>query len=274
MRIVMPLFQYESTGINSYAFSSYPFSIQILKHEDIIKTELFSEQDLRHIKLEQWCLVFDGEDLANYIEYSNLLLMAFRVSSPCQAPFIKFRLCKESLDYCSRLNDPMTHNYESGLSQKVYTLSDLKNIDIYLGRLIEMKTTSTRTGNTLYFSFRGMTSGKWIDSFIMYMSAIESLFSKDAPGGATEIIKKRVASLLNPIIGVTKDDVGGLYSLRSDMVHGRVVINDDPNENLRELAKLERIVNACLNVFLEKGLYKNYLAKAERDKFMGTLNGP
>jgi len=166
----------------------------------------------------------------------------------------------------------MSHNYESGLNSKVYTLSDLQRIDIYLNRFIEMNAASTKTRNALYFAFRGMSANKWIDSFVMYMSAIESLFSKDAPGGATEIIKMRVASLLNPIMGVTRKDVGVLYALRSDMVHGRVETSDDPKENLRELAKLEHILNACLNIFLEKCLYKNYESKAERDKFLGILN--
>jgi hypothetical protein len=270
----MPLFEYASTAIDTHSFRSFPFSIEKLRDADIIETKIFSEQDIRYMKLESWCLVFDGDDVTNYIENSNLLVMSFRVSAPCKAPFIKYRVCKEDVGYCSVLNDPMVHNYESGLNRKVYTPSDLQKIDTYLGRLMEMKTVSTRTRNALYFAFRGMSAGKWIDAFIMYMSAIESLFSKDKPGGATETIKARVASLLNPVTGVMRDDVGALYTLRSGMVHGRIEINDDPKENLRELAKLEHLLNSCLNLFLEKHLYKNYVSKAERDKFMGALYGP
>ena len=274
MRIVMPLFEYASTGIHAYSFRSFPFSIEKLREEDIIETKIFSEEDIRYMRLESWCLVFDAGDATNYIENSNLLLMSFRVSAPCRSPFIKYRVSKEDLGYCRRLNDPMSHNYESGLNSKVYTLSDLQKIDTYLGRLIEMKTASTRTKNALYFAFRGMSAGKWIDAFVMYMSAIESLFSEDRPGGATETIKTRVTGLLNPVTGVTKDDVGALYALRSNMVHGRIEVGDDPKENLRELAKLEHLLNSCLNIFLEKCLYNNYVSKTQRDKFMGVLSGP
>jgi len=87
------VFNYESIGVKKYTFATYPFSIEEFRHEDVIEAKLFSEQDIRHMKLEQWSLIFDGNDLTNYLEYSNLLLMAFRVSSPCQAPFIKFRIC-------------------------------------------------------------------------------------------------------------------------------------------------------------------------------------
>ncbi|MGH8498035.1 MAG: hypothetical protein ACRERV_04395, partial [Methylococcales bacterium] len=274
MRIVMPLFEYASTGVDSYVFKSFPFCIEPLRAEDIIETKLFSEQDIDHIRLESWCLVFTGDEVTKYVVNSNLLLMAFRISEPCKAPFIKYRVCGEDLHHCRRLNDPMTHNYESGLIMKVYSLSNLEKIDTYLGRLIEMNTVSNRTKNALYFAFRGMSAAKWIDAFLMYMSAIESLFSKDKPGGATETIKTRVASLLNSAMGVTKEDVGALYALRSNMVHGHIEINDDPHENLRELAKIQRLLNSCLNIFLERELYKHYASKTKRDNFMGTLNGP
>ena len=273
MRIVMPLFGYKSSGINRYSFMSYPFSIVKLMSEDIIETKLFSKQDIGYMELESWSLVFDGDVAADYIECSHLLLMSFRVLSPGKAPFIKYPICKEDLHLCSRLDDTMVHNYESDISTKAYCLSDLQQVDTYLGRLIEMKAVSNRTKNALYFALRGMTAYKWIDAFVMYMSAIESLFSKDEAAGATKTIKKRVTCLLNPVIGVTRDDIGVLYALRSDMVHGRVEISDDPKENLRKLAKLERILKACFDIFLRKRLYENYKSMEERNKFMVTLDG-
>lgn len=274
MRIVMPLFGYASTGVDSYVFESFPFSIKPLETEDIIEIELFSKQDIEDMRGESWCLVFTGDEADKYIETSNLLLMAFRISEPCRGPFIEYRVCRKDLKHCRRLNDPMGYNYEAGLSEKAFSLSDLEKIDAYLGRLIEMNKVSTRTKNALYFTFRGMSAAKWIDGFLMYMAAIESLFSKDMPGGATEIIKTRVASLLNSIAGVTKDDVEALYKLRSSMVHGRIEVNDDSKINLAELHKIERLLTSCLNIFLERELYKHYASKIERDKFMGTLNAP
>ncbi len=108
----------------------------------------------------------------------------------------------------------------------------------------------------------------------MYMAAIESLFSKDKSGSATEAIKTRVATLLNQVNGTTKEDIGGLYDLRSQMTHGRIEITDDPKENLQLLAQLQRLLNCCLDIFLDRELFKLYATKKVRDKFMGTLNGP
>lgn len=272
MRIVMPLFEYNSTCVDSYVFKSFPFSIERLRGEDVIEAKLFSEKDIEHMRDEAWCLVFEGNAATKYyIAASNLLLMAFRISELRIGPYIKYRVCRENSQYCSRLNDPMVYNSASDLEKKVFSFSDIVKIDVNLGRLIEMNTASTRTKNALYFTFRGMSAVKWIDAFMMYMAAIESLFSKDKPGGATEIIKTRVASFLNPILAVTREDVGALYELRSNMVHGRIEINDDAKAHLVELDKIQRLLDFCLNIFLEKELYKHYATKTERDNFMGTL---
>jgi len=272
MRILMPLFEYASIGIASYYFRSFPFSIEPLKGEDIIETKLFSPQDISYMQMESWCLVFDGDDAQQYIEKSNLLLMAFRIAIQNIAPFIKYRLCKDDISQCRRLDAPMVHNYESSPNRKIFNRSDLEKVDTYFGRLIEMNSVSTRTKNALYFTFRGMSAAKWIDAFMLFMAAIESLFSRDKPGGATETIKLRVSSLLNPMNGITKDDVGTLYDLRSKMTHGRIEISDDPKENLQSLSKLQRLLHSCLDIFLDKELYRHYATKKERDNFMGTLN--
>jgi hypothetical protein len=272
MRILMPLFEYASTGIASYSFGAFPFCIVPLKNEDIIETKLFSVQDISYMQKESWCLEFNSDEAQQYIEKSNLLLMAFRIAIQSIGPFIRYRLCKDDILQCRRLDEPMVHNYESGLHRKICCLSDLEKVDTYFGRLIEMNTASARTKNALYFTFRGLSAAKWIDAFMLFMAAIESLFSKDKPGGAEKTIKSRVSSLLNPINGITQDDVGDLYDLRSKMTHGRIEISDDPKENLQSLAKLQHLLYACLDIFLNKELYGHYKTKKERDNFMGTLN--
>jgi len=247
MRIVMPLFEYESIAMDSYSFTSFPFHIERQRDDEIIDTKLFSDEDMSCMWFQPWCLVFDGNyiKLKQYIERSNLLLMAFRVAIQCKGPFIKYRLC-ENIQYCRRLNEPMLHNYETGINEKIFNRFDLEKVDSYFGRLIEMNSVSTRTKNALYFTFRGMSAAKWIDAFMIYMAAIESLFSKNKPGGTTEVIKTRVASLLNRVNGTTKEDVGALYDLRSEMTHGRIEISDDPKENLQLLAELQHLLYNCL----------------------------
>ena len=273
MRIVMPLFDYASTGIKSFSFGSFPFSIEPLKADEIIDTKLFSAQDINYMQMESWCLVFNSAETQQYVEELNLLIMAFRISTQSRGPFIKYFLCKDDPLQCRRLNDPMFfYNYTSILTRKIFNQSDLEKVDSYFGRLIEMKSVSIRTKNALYFTFRGMSSTKWIDAFMMFMAALESLFSKDTSGGATKIIKARVSSLLYTINGTTEDDVGTLYDLRSKMTHGRIEVGDDPKENLQSLAKLQQLLHACLDILLNKELYKHYATKTMRDKFMDTLN--
>jgi hypothetical protein len=103
-------------------------------------------------------------------------------------------------------------------------------------------------------------------------AALESLFSKDAPGGATEAIAARVASLLDSAERCTKADVEQLYDLRSAMTHGRIVASDDPGENLAKLEHLEYVANAAFRKLIETRKYTSFRTKAERDAYMGTLN--
>ncbi len=153
--------------MDSYSFDSFPFHIERLRSDDIIDTKLFSDQDMSYMRLESWCLVFDGDDIERYIERSNLLLMDFRIAIQYKGPVIKYRICKEDYQYCRRLNDPILHNYESGINRKIFDRSDIEKVDTYFGRLIEMNEVSHRTKNALYFTFRGMSAAKWIDAFMI-----------------------------------------------------------------------------------------------------------
>jgi hypothetical protein len=124
----------------------------------------------------------------------------------------------------------------------------------------------------LYFIYRAFHSDKWIDSFLLMTSALESLFSKDAPGGATAAISTRVASFLGSADRCTKNDIEKLYDLRSSMTHGRIAANDDPAGNLAELEHLEYVTNVAFRKLLESQKYLCFRTKADRDAFMGTLN--
>ncbi len=104
------------------------------------------------------------------------------------------------------------------------------------------------------------------------MCSLESLFSKAAPGGATEAITSRVSSLLGSQTRCTKSDIEKLYDLRSKMTHGRLEVSDDPGENLKYLEHLEFITVCCFREIVKRNAYVHYATKSARDGFMGTLN--
>jgi len=270
MSVRMPLFQFHMSAEPGFSLGS-GFSIVRFEFSDAYRIPLFSEQDVEHMRRAQWALIYEGNELGGYKAQSNLVLLAFRILSLQHPPFIKFRL-SEIPERSARISQPMTYNYAAQQSRKPYSAQDLEAIRLGFGHMQTMDAISTRTHNSTYFLYRAFHSDKWIDSFLLMTSALESLFSKDAPGGATDAISTRVASLLHSADRCTKNDIEELYDLRSRMTHGRIVISDDAGDNLAQLEHLEHVTNASFRKLLETQKYLCFRTKSERDAFMGTLN--
>lgn len=273
MKIVMPLFCFELEGIDSYSFDDTGISIAPFNESDILKIPLFSEQDLSHMADEApWALIYDSSDIKGYESKVNILLLAVKIFCEKRYPFIKYGLCPEDHSLCGRLSDTITYNYSHPRTAQSFNSTDLACIKDGFLSLIEMDQVSIRTHNALYFLYRAWHNTKWMDSFILMMCSLESLFSKDKRGGATAAITTRVSSLLSSKPKCTKSYIENLYELRSRMTHGNIKASDDPGENLKELNHLEFVTIECFRAIVERKLYKEYLDKKSRDRLMSTLN--
>lgn len=272
MRIVMPLFEFEYYGSQPFTFTDCDLSIAPFDAHEIPRIPLFSAQDIHHMEAESWALIYDGTDAAGYKVVTNLLLMSFRIFSDHHPPFVKYRLASEASNLSGGINQPMTYNFSADSSHDGYQITDFALVDTGFQHLRRMEAISARTHNALYFLYRAFHSHGWIDAFLLMMNALESLFSKDAPGGAARTIATRVTSLLGSQTRCTKADIEALYDLRSAMTHGRLVANDNPGENLRQLEHLEFVSVRCIRELIARNAYTHYASKADRDRFMGTLN--
>ena len=278
-RIVMPLFWFECEEISNYEFGDTGLSIEQFSDDDILTNPLFSEQDIRHMQDEPgFSIVFDKGNVDGYKSLTNLLLMSFKIFCEIRYPFIKYRICKDNPSLCRRLNDPITYNFSFTRTIRPYSLAEIETINKGFQSLIDMDKISVRTHNALYFLYRAFHSIKWMDAYILLMSSIESLFSKDKPGGATAAITTRVSSLLSNNPRCTKKDIEDLYEIRSRIIHGNITgpdlneAKDDEKDKLANLDKLEYVTIECFKELVKSNLYKNYTNKETRDKFMGTLN--
>ena len=278
-RIVMPLFWFECEEISNYTFGDTGLSIEQFSDDDILTNPLFSEQDIRHMQDEPgFSIVFDEGSVDGYKSLTNLLLMSFKIFCEIRYPFIKYRICKDNPSLCRRLNDPITYNFFFPRIIRPYSLSEIETINKGFQSLIDMDKISVRTHNALYFLYRAFHSIKWMDAYIHLMSSIESLFSKDKPGGATVAITTRVPSLLSNNPRCTKKDIEDLYEIRSRIIHGNITgpdldeAKDDDKDKLANLDKLEYVTIECFKELVKSTRYKHYTDKEIRDKFMGTLN--
>lgn len=272
MRIVMPLFEFGLKDATRFAFADSSIAIEPLVNDDIPRVALFSEQDLGFMQRESWALTYDSPTTDSYKSLVNLLLISFRVLSDNYPPFIKYRLCSANPQFCTRLGQPMLYNFAIQRPHKPFDNTDLRQIDAGFQHLRKMDAISPRTHNALYFVYRAFHTDKWIDSFLLLMSSLEALFSNDTPGAATRAITRRVSSLLGNTPHCTEADIRRLYHLRSDMTHGRMVVDDDAGKNLEELGHLEFVTSRCFRELVNTAAYVHYEDKPKRDRFMGTLD--
>lgn len=271
MKLTIPLFQYISDDEKEFEFSSRPFSIGRIdiKH-DIPKIDLFSNQDIKNIQQVEWCIIIDGKIPENYEEEINLLVMAFRIVTRCNV-FAKYILCSSEISKNRRINEVITYIIEDNCA--IVNYSELTNIDKIFSRILEMKETSDRTQNALYFLYRAFHTTHWVDSFIMFVCFLESLFSKDKIGGVTKTICTRVNNYIKDPKIVTYQSVENLYNLRSDMVHGRIITsNRSSSYNLVELKKLEDLAIHIISKMLLSQDYNYYENKNCREIFLGRIS--
>lgn len=272
MRIVMPLFQFGYLDSEPYFFSGNKLSIREFNaDEEIPKIDLFSKYDIDHMDLESWALVFDHDDITGYKSIINLLLLSFRLYSQGKPPFIKYRLCREDFRKCSRLTSTMTYIHEFEEKRLPYSSKDMSVIDEGFMALSKMDKVSSRCHNGLYFLFLAFHTIHWIESFMFLVNTLEALFSKDEPGGATKTICTRVSSFLNSKSRCGYSDIDHLYDIRSRIVHGNIVVNDDPGENLRELNHLQFVTLECMKKFLREKVYLKFMDKESRDFYLKSL---
>jgi len=272
MKIIMPLFWFHLEDIAVYSFDDTGISIAPFNKSEILKIPLFSEQDLRYISDDAtWAMICDSS-VEEYKVKVNILLLAFKIFCGKRYPFIRYRLCSENPSFCSTLYDGITYNYSHPRTEEPFNPTDLDCIKEGFLSLIEMDRVSIRTHNALYFLYSAWTNLKWMDSFILMMCSLESLFSKDKQGSATAAISTRVASLLNTKPKCTKGDIEDLYDLRSRITHGNIKADDDPGVNLEKLNHLDFVAVECFRAMADRKLYNEYSDKPSRDRLMSTLN--
>lgn len=266
----MPLFDFFNESSEEFVFSGGKYALRKFDAaNEIPEVELFSKQDVELMEMESWAVVAEAENLKHYKEEVNILLLSFRIYELARV-FIKYRLCKEDVHCCFRLNDCL-HIVIPNKSNRIITLNDLNIIDKGFSKLLQMDAISNRTHNAIYFMYTGFCAGKMIDSFLFLMCAIEALFSKENPGGATKTICSRVSKFLGNKSGYEYNDINELYVLRSNITHGRVVVGDEIKGKLNTLYKLQYVLVECMKKMLDKEIYLIYSDVQNKECYFNDL---
>lgn len=273
----MPLFDFcfdfcfdSHNESREFVFSKDKYTLRMFDAaNEIPEVELFSKRDVKLMERVPWAVVAEAENLEHYKQEVNILLLSFRIYKLSRV-YIKYRLCKEDDSYCTRLNDYL-HIVMPNKSNRIITLNDLNIIDKGFSRLLQMDTISNRTHNAIYFMYRGFCAGKMIDSFLFLMCSIESLFSNEESFGATKTICSRVSKFLDYMSGYEYKDIEELYDLRSKIVHGKVVVEDEIKGKLNILYKLQYVLVECMKKMLNEEIYLIYSDIQNKECYFNDL---
>ena len=266
----MPLFDFDYEDSQEFVFRDGRYALRrFIADNEIPKIDGLSKLDIEYMKLESWAFVAKDPDVNKYKQEVNILLLAFKIYKLARL-FIKYRLCKEDTNLCSRINETMQYILSERSNSEI-TLNDLKIIDKGFLHLLKMDAISNRTHNALYFLYRGFFSTHWIDSFIFLMCALESLFSKEERGEATKTICSRVSKFLDSKPRCGYKDIENLYDIRSKMVHGNIIANDDPKDNLIKLHDLEYVVTECMKKILDEQIYLKYSNVQQKEIYFNQM---
>jgi len=269
----MPLFHFNYEG-NEFKISD-TYSLEHFDPGKDIPQNVqggLSALDRKYISRENWALVATNPD-DNFKAEVNLLLIAFRIYAKSNV-LIKWRFCEDNLKLSACLED----RFRSLVTEISVDITDeiLNKVKANFIKIIEMYSISDRMKNALYFIWRGFCANKHMDSYILLVCAIESLFSGETQEDATRTVTKRVQYFLSDIKGFGGNQVNKIYKVRSDMVHGRIAHTNKANtlkrqENLKNLAKLEQLVFACMVKILENKLYLKYKNIEEKENYLNNL---
>jgi hypothetical protein len=265
----MPLFDFEYEDSQGFGFDGGKYSIQKLDHHEIPQCNLFSKYDIENMATRYWALVAEDPDVKIYEQDVNILLLSFRIYKSARV-FIKYYLCKEDVSLCRRLCDTMRFILPKE-SCLLITLDDINIINEGFKNLLCMEAISDRTHNAGYFLYRGLCSDKMIDSFVLLMMAVESLFSSEKPGGVTKTICSRVSNFLDCRPRCRREDISKLYDLRSKIVHGKLVVGDDIKDQLGTLHELQYVVTQCMKKMLDEEIYRIYGDVQKKERYFNEL---
>ena len=263
--------------IGEYVFCKQD-EIKILKfdfynHFQSDSFEIFSKNDVYDIALNHWAFQFKStqKQLYKIVKKLNLFLLICRIDSNSSIG-IKYVICRNAPHLSDRFSEfwkPALIGSKSGVEHFNTTL--LKKLLIRYNRLLDFNSLSTRTAHALNFLLLAYTSYYWMESFILFITSLETLVSPSSENQITSKILKRTVKLINNVEICSKTKLEKLYELRSNIIHGRILVDLNFKEYLDNIQKLQIIVLTAFKTILNKNFKTIYLDEESKENFYTNL---
>lgn len=197
------------------------------------------------------------------------MILSFRIIKQSYVA-IKYIICKdiphESIRYSEYwkyaiVEDKEKRDFESLNSQ------DLDQIVDGYNKIKEFESIKGRTLHAINFLFLAYTSYYWMETFILFMTSIETLVSPSDERQITTRIIKRVRGLISDSNICSRKKIERLYKLRSNILHGRILENINFSEHKNELQYLQIIVLNAFQKILSEDFQSIYKNEESKEKF-------
>ncbi|MDY0083020.1 MAG: HEPN domain-containing protein [Ignavibacteriaceae bacterium] len=237
--------------------------------------DVLSKLDIDYLHQSQWFLEFkcNIDEEENYKFKINLFLLAARIVLQSDLS-VKYILCKDAPHFSTKYLDDwkyaIAEKREKRERQELNKF-DLDKIVLAYNCLQGFFKVSPRTAHAINFLFLAYTSCYWMESFMLLMTALETLVSPDKIGAIVSDVTKRVVSLIKNKNICSKTRFDKIYELRSDIIHGKVLIDINFDKELPKLQQLQRIVLTVFKILLEKDFKDIYKDENSKEKFYKEL---
>ena len=256
-----------------YDFENPKVNLKYFAYEDDIEridADKYSTCDHGILKMEySWGLRFDcqNKDLDLYIEKINLLMLSFRIFEEADC---SFEYILNVTDTYSSIKNPdrWKRSLNTVQHSSNFTIETLDKVKSGYSELQEFYYVSARTKHCIQFLYLAYISYYWMQAFILFMTAIETLVSPDIKSDKiTSLIINRILGLIANDSICSKNQLNTLYELRSDIIHGKVITDIQLQKEMPKLVRLQKVVLTVFNNILKRDFKTIYSNNIEFENF-------
>ena len=235
----------------------------------------FQKLILDYFNQSEWYFEFkcDKEKVEDYKLKLNLFLLAIRIILQSDLS-IKYILCKSVPHLSIKYSDDWKYAIAENIPKrqtKEFNKFHLDEVVIAYNHLKDFFNVSPRTTHAVNFLFLAYTSYYWMESYMLLMTALETLVSPDKIGTIVPEVTDRVVSLINDKNICSKTRFSKIYKLRSDIIHGKVLVDINFDKELPKLQQLQNIALTVFKILLEKDFKNIYQNQTLKEIFFNNL---
>jgi len=243
-----------------------------------IDARSFSEDDIERIFRTGWGLYFSCQEnqLKKYKEVISLLFLTIRIFFKKHTGSQYF-LCQTNTFLSQKYNE----EWKYAIAEKqivpreelndYFTQSDIEELITAFNKFKQLWRISNRVRHSIQFLFLGYTTYYWMTSFVSLVTSLETLVSPEKIGDISPYVKKRTVAFIKDSKVCSNSRMDKLYGLRSDIVHGRILVELDFGKEIERLKQLQMIILTFFKKLLEQDFASIYKDEESKEAFFNKI---